>query len=87
MHTVHTEMFCACKSVHTHTVHTVLVKVRIQYIQYGTVQGVFLLHTHSASLPRSLYETYDAVVFRGYSEHLGILCGIIENPVEILFSG
>ena len=51
------------------------------------VQGVFLRYTHSASLPRSLYETYYAVFFRGYSGHLGILCGMIENPFKFLFAG
>ena len=46
----------------------------------------FLRVTSFVSLPKSLCETYDAVIFRGYSGHFEILCGIVENAFEFLFA-
>ena len=35
----------------------------------------------------SLYAKLNAEIFRGYSGHLGILCGMLGNPFELLFAG
>ena len=38
------------------------------------------------TLAWSLYVRYGAVLFRGHSRHFGILCGMLENPFNVLFA-